>query len=382
MISIPYVFIAGILIVIWSSYRFIVLKKMQKKNMKREIVVNVFFIYFLVVIGLTICKRAMLEFSFYHSFHTNYIPLVETIKMFKNNTMGIGYGFYNVIGNILLFMPLGFFIPLLFQRKNNVRAVAKYGFITSLTIEIIQFFTAINLTDVDDLIFNTLGTILGLGIFNLFNNLVKNTKVEKLIASITSTFHGGLVKLILKPLSIMIGIVTIFSAAMVYNSTMSGDLSNEEIAREVFKYRPNKDFVVEKEVLGYKLFLKDEGTYIDLISVKKVFNNRWDKNGIGSQFEKMRGDYDIRTIHEENSVGVLVYGKNKGASKIEIKFNGKSYVEELKLEKYFIVAFPSFEALDKNTDMYNVFNGKESKDLSIKLYDAQGREYNEMKQRE
>lgn len=43
--------------------------------------------------------------------------------------------------------------------------------------------------------------------------------------------------------------------------------------------------------------------------------------------------------------------------------------------------FPSLEILDKKTDMYNVFNGKESKDLSIKLYDAQGREYNEMKQR-
>ena len=55
----------------------------------------------------------------------NYVPLVETIKMFKDD--GMRFALYNVIGNIILFMPLGFFIPLLFNKKNKISYIVAYN---------------------------------------------------------------------------------------------------------------------------------------------------------------------------------------------------------------------------------------------------------------
>ena len=90
MITISYIYIAAILIVIWTIYRIIVLIKSKEKNILREVMINIFFIYFLILINLTICKMGMLQISFQHRFYINYIPFVETINMFKDNFMGIG----------------------------------------------------------------------------------------------------------------------------------------------------------------------------------------------------------------------------------------------------------------------------------------------------
>ena len=180
MITISYIFIAAILILIWAIYRIRLLIKIKEKNILREVLINIFFLYFLILINITICKMGMLQIDFKNRFYINYIPFVETIKMFEDNFMGIGNAFYNVIGNILLFMPLGFFIPLLFKNKNNIVIVTLYGSFISVIIEVLQLFTAFNITDIDDVIFNTIGTILGFFIFRLFYYMIKNTKLVDL----------------------------------------------------------------------------------------------------------------------------------------------------------------------------------------------------------
>lgn len=62
--------------------------------------------------------------------------------------------------NVLLFMPLGFLLPTLWSDLRKPWKTAVYGFCTSLLIEVLQIFT-FRATDVNDLITNTLGTILG-----------------------------------------------------------------------------------------------------------------------------------------------------------------------------------------------------------------------------
>lgn len=62
--------------------------------------------------------------------------------------------------NILLFLPFGLFLPLLWQRMHSFRWVALWGFGLSLAIELLQIFT-LRATDINDLITNTAGTLLG-----------------------------------------------------------------------------------------------------------------------------------------------------------------------------------------------------------------------------
>lgn len=66
----------------------------------------------------------------------------------------------NTILNVLLFLPLGFFLPVFWARFLPFFRTVLFGFFTSLLIESLQIFTY-RATDINDLITNTFGTFLG-----------------------------------------------------------------------------------------------------------------------------------------------------------------------------------------------------------------------------
>lgn len=69
----------------------------------------------------------------------------------------------NLLGmalNVAMFVPLGFLLPAYFDRYRSFVPTLDAGILTSLTVELIQLFT-FRATDVDDLIMNTLGAIVG-----------------------------------------------------------------------------------------------------------------------------------------------------------------------------------------------------------------------------
>jgi glycopeptide antibiotics resistance protein len=67
----------------------------------------------------------------------------------------------NFIGNIVAFMPMGLIPPLILGRRAKLWHVALFGLSLSLAIEGGQYLSGRRVTDVDDLILNTLGTLLG-----------------------------------------------------------------------------------------------------------------------------------------------------------------------------------------------------------------------------
>ena len=66
----------------------------------------------------------------------------------------------NGILNVILFVPLGFLLPVLRQNFRRMGSSVAFGFCLSLTIELLQMMT-FRATDVNDLITNTAGTLLG-----------------------------------------------------------------------------------------------------------------------------------------------------------------------------------------------------------------------------
>ncbi len=72
----------------------------------------------------------------------------------------------NVLGNIVMFIPVGFFPPLLWRLSGKWAVAA--GFFSSLFIELIQLMLPRS-TDIDDVILNTAGTALGFFIYWLIN---------------------------------------------------------------------------------------------------------------------------------------------------------------------------------------------------------------------
>ena len=82
-------------------------------------------------------------------------------------------GAMTYILNIIMFMPLGFLLPLIWKNFRNAKKVVLMGFLMSLAIEICQLFN-IRTTDIDDLMMNTLGAVIGYFIWKLTKRLFKN----------------------------------------------------------------------------------------------------------------------------------------------------------------------------------------------------------------
>ena len=74
--------------------------------------------------------------------------------------------------NVVLFLPLGFLLPLLWPEWNRPIPVLLFGAAFSLLIEASQLLNIRN-TDVDDLLLNTLGAVLGLLLYRLFSAVSK-----------------------------------------------------------------------------------------------------------------------------------------------------------------------------------------------------------------
>lgn len=84
----------------------------------------------------------------------------------------------NIYGNILAFMPMGFFVPLLLRKTRNFIKVVIISFFTSLLVEIIQYEFAVGSFDVDDIILNTLGGFLGYLCYKIIYDIYYNIRIS------------------------------------------------------------------------------------------------------------------------------------------------------------------------------------------------------------
>jgi glycopeptide antibiotics resistance protein len=97
----------------------------------------------------------------YHPFHA----LISFFKEIQKGRIGT-----NFLGNIVLFMPVGFLLPIVSDWKQLWKTIAT-GIGFSLLIEVIQFITARGCFDPDDVILNGLGCIIGYGIYKATDKL-------------------------------------------------------------------------------------------------------------------------------------------------------------------------------------------------------------------
>lgn len=92
----------------------------------------------------------------------NYIPFREILRY----DFGSNLFYKNIFGNMLLFLPYGIVIAK-YVRLDKTLIVGLIAFITSLSIEVIQFLIG-RVFDVDDIILNVVGCLLGFTIYRLF----------------------------------------------------------------------------------------------------------------------------------------------------------------------------------------------------------------------
>ena len=93
------------------------------------------------------------------SVENNYIPFVVINDLIDTKPFSIMA--YNIIGNIALFIPFGLSLPLKYTKMRKFTYCIFVGFSFSVGIELCQLLLPHRQTDIDDVILNTLGTIIG-----------------------------------------------------------------------------------------------------------------------------------------------------------------------------------------------------------------------------
>ena len=86
-------------------------------------------------------------------------------------------GILTYLLNIIMFMPFGFLVPLIWEKYQSIKKTAFLGLALSVYIEFTQLFNR-RKTDIDDLMMNVLGTIVGFGIFHIWNKLFGRKKAK------------------------------------------------------------------------------------------------------------------------------------------------------------------------------------------------------------
>ena len=71
--------------------------------------------------------------------------------------------FKQITLNIILFIPFGYTLTSFLQEKgvNNLRPVLIAGAVLSITVEALQYLTSCGYTEIDDVINNTVGAVIG-----------------------------------------------------------------------------------------------------------------------------------------------------------------------------------------------------------------------------
>ena len=100
----------------------------------------------------------------------NLIPfatITELIGRLIEGTINADIVFRNIVVNILLFVPMGAFLPVLFKKLRKFRWVILVCFSATVAAELLQLIFILGSFDVDDIILNTAGAAAGYGIVNI-----------------------------------------------------------------------------------------------------------------------------------------------------------------------------------------------------------------------
>lgn len=147
------------------------MKKAQKRTAGQIFLRLLFILYGVAMLWLLFGQRIGSE-MFYGNYavqlenNINLTPFV-TIKLYlrllenSTNAALLRHSVINLVGNVVMFIPLGIFLPGIFIKKANFFKFFLVVAVMIVLVELVQLFTLLGSCDVDDLILNLAGAIIG-----------------------------------------------------------------------------------------------------------------------------------------------------------------------------------------------------------------------------
>ena len=119
--------------------------------------------------------QLMLNFAGTESGHpANFVPF-KTILPYLFGYKGLIIAGINLVGNVVLLVPIGFLVMLVYPNMTWKKSVA-LAVAAGLAIEVMQTVLRVGIFDIDDVILNALGVMIGYGAFVILAKWVREIK--------------------------------------------------------------------------------------------------------------------------------------------------------------------------------------------------------------
>lgn len=141
----------------------------MKKNRHRKLGLVLFVLYLVLLTYFLFFAEEMGRSPGNRQEYTYNLVLFKEIIRFwtYRKTLGWRAVLLNLAGNMVAFMPFGFFLPEIWDQVNHWYTITLLGFVFSLCIETTQLVCRVGSFDVDDLLLNTVGALAGYAAFCL-----------------------------------------------------------------------------------------------------------------------------------------------------------------------------------------------------------------------
>ena len=162
--------VIGIILFVFCTVSLSLWKKKHGKNMngKEMVIIFLLCIYLTFLFGVTLLNRRPEQ-----SYSMELMPFWSYQESLFNGNVSLGE---QIFYNIMAFVPFGIFFPVLLHNMQRLRRVAAAALLLSAFIETTQLLFKCGLCELDDVMNNTLGAVIGYGIWRGVNITVRGIR--------------------------------------------------------------------------------------------------------------------------------------------------------------------------------------------------------------
>lgn len=175
MVEISYTSMAIAISTIWIVLRVYCWFREKQVNWKRELQLLLVYICIVVVARITFfpfervngrLQPLVFDSANWFPFRINVVPIVHMLDYPK-----VSEAVLNFVGNTTMFIPIGVIFPIVYKQLNTHGKVIAAGIGFSLFVELLQLPFHDRVTDIDDLLMNSIGFLTGYGLYLGFRKL-------------------------------------------------------------------------------------------------------------------------------------------------------------------------------------------------------------------
>ena len=231
-----------------------------------------------------------------------YVDLRQVAEVYwiPFGTFEMEYALSNVVSyalNIVMMMPFGFMLALIWPQFRSLKKVALTGFVFAAAIEISQLFNH-RATTVDDLIMNTLGAVIGCLVFMVFYKLAAKKGAKKSGAVNVGRYSAGA----LRHEAVIYLVCSFMGVFLLFNSMMYVDWSANRGGGQAFEDELVE--IVEEYTSGILLEVREDSILIDIVKRYEAADGSIVGGDTGVKMEVMLYENTVVEIWQSDSSGM------------------------------------------------------------------------------